>query len=195
MALALSAPSWEGGQLACTDFSSRRRPWAAHTCPSSSRKASAINAGLLVAASYLLFFVRKWASGGGCSREGLDGTASPTGHGHCGSAHTLVPESDDEGAGRLPTLCSLCPCRQGQAGKAPGQADVDHPLPAQGTAAQNPQEGGRGRGLGWREGVWLRLVGREREWRPHPWEGNSCWRSWTGLPARPLPGIQLAVPG
>ena len=161
LALALSAPSWEGGQLARTGFSSRRPPGAAHPCPPSSRKASAINAGLLVAASYLLFFVRKWASGGGCSREGLDGRASPAAHGHRGSAHTLVPESDDEGAGRLPTLCRLCPCPQGQAGKAPSQAGVDHPLPAQGTAAQNPQEGGRGCGLGWREGVWLRLVGRE----------------------------------
>lgn len=161
LALALS-PSWEGGQLACTDPSRGRRPWAAHTCLLSSRKASAINAGLLVATSYLLFLVWEWASGGGWSRAGLDGTARSTGHGHRGSAHTPVRESDDEGAGHLPTLCRLCPCPEvGPSRKGTWPGWCDHPLPAQGTAAQGPQEGRRGCGLGWREGVWLRLVGRE----------------------------------
>lgn len=197
MALALSAPSWEGGRLSCTDPSRGRTLWAAHTCSLSSRKASAINAGLLVAASCLLFLARKWASGGGWSRAGLDGIACSAGHGHSGSAHTSVPESDEEGASRLPTLCRLCPCPEGQAGKAPGQAGIDHPLPAQGTAAQGPW------GSGWRGGVaWVGgkgcgsdWWGGRSEWRPHPWEGNSCWRSWTGLPTRPRPGIQLAVSG
>lgn len=138
---------------------------------------------------------RKWASGSGWSRAGLDGIACSAGHGHRGSAHTAVPESDDEGASRLPTLCRLCSCPEGQAGKAPGQAGIDHPLPAQGTAAQGPQEGGGGVAWVGGKGCGSDWWGGRSEWLPHPWEGNSCWRSWTGLPTRPRPGIQLAVSG
>lgn len=98
------------------------RPQPAHTVLAQFPEASAINSGLRVAASDLLFLVLSWCVSWwvGPWLLGMRNNRPWWGHmAHCHGhlcCNTLVSDSHMVGGGYWPTLYQLCPGSDGQAG-------------------------------------------------------------------------------